>query len=136
MLVAFLAIAVTNSAFRPLRTSALGLLEYLSHSVLAFTVVLGLFFVTAPDLDTPTQASGAAKGAVVHPLFCLLQTLVGAFMVTLNVALVLALLAIGLRVGITPLCRRLRAKRAAGGGGGGVPQPSPLQRLARVCGAC
>jgi hypothetical protein len=55
MLAAFILIGFINMSFRPLRTFAMGLLEYMSTSVLAFTVILGLTFVSAPDLGTGSQ---------------------------------------------------------------------------------
>jgi hypothetical protein len=51
-------IGVFNMTFRPLRTLALGLLEYLSVSLLAFPVALGLFFVNAPVVEPKILIDG------------------------------------------------------------------------------
>ncbi len=73
MLAAFMVLGVTNISVRPLRTFALGLLEYLSVSVLAFTVMLGLFFVTAPDLSSSEQVLARRAQEPSLQLFWLCQ---------------------------------------------------------------
>ncbi len=71
MLLAFTVIGVTNMTFRPLRTLNMGLLEYLSISMLAATLMLGLFFVNVPDMAASTQVTALThmreRTAGTHP---------------------------------------------------------------------
>ncbi|KAG2424066.1 hypothetical protein HYH02_015245 [Chlamydomonas schloesseri] len=66
MLVAFMVIAVMNSALAPLRTHLMGLLEFVSLSVLSLTVALSLYFIVSPDLKPGSADTIGAMIVVIN----------------------------------------------------------------------